>query len=288
MSLVIEKLNYVYMSGGPYETAALRDVNLEIRDGEFVGLIGHTGSGKSTLVQHLNGLLMPTSGRVLVDGMDLADRSTDRRAIRQRVGLVFQYPENQLFEETVEKDIAFGPKNLGLDEQEVDRRVRDAMRRVALDYDALHERSVFELSGGQMRRVAIAGVLAMEPKVLVLDEPCAGLDPRGREEILQLIRDLHREAGTTIVMVSHSMDDVASLAERVIVMNHGEVAMDGAPRDVFSRGEELRAMGLDVPQAVELAGKLRERGFDIPQGVYLIGEIEQEIRRILKKEGNAC
>ena len=288
MSIVIEYLNYIYMAGGPYETKALNDVSLTIGDGEFIGLIGHTGSGKSTLVQHLNGLLMPSSGKIMVDGLDLADKKTDRRAVRQKVGLVFQYPENQLFEETVEKDIAFGPKNLGLDEKEIDRRVRDAMRRVALDYDKLHERSVFELSGGQMRRVAIAGVLAMEPKVLVLDEPCAGLDPRGREEIMGLIRDLHREAGTTIVMVSHSMDDVASLAERVIVMNHGEVAMDGVPRDVFSRGEELRAIGLDVPQAVELAGKLREKGFDIPQGVYLIEEIKREIEKILGKGDAAC
>lgn len=285
MSIVIEHLNYVYMSGGPYETKALSDVNLTLRDGEFVGLIGHTGSGKSTLVQHLNGLIMPTSGRVLVDGMDLHDKATDRRAIRQRVGLVFQYPENQLFEETVEKDIAFGPKNLNLDDAEIDRRVKDAMRRVALDYNRLHDRSVFELSGGQMRRVAIAGVLAMEPQVLVLDEPCAGLDPRGREEILGLIRRLHEEAGTTIVMVSHSMDDVASLAERVIVMNHGEVAMDGTPRDVFACGEELRGMGLDVPQAVQLAEKLRARGFDIPEGIYRIEEIKAEIEKIAAKGG---
>ena len=285
MSIVIEHLNYVYMTGGPYETKALSDVNLTIHDGEFIGLIGHTGSGKSTLVQHLNGLIMPTSGRVLVDGMDLADKGTDRRAVRQRVGLVFQYPENQLFEETVEKDIAFGPKNLGLDDAEIDRRVRDAMRRVALDYDRLHDRSVFELSGGQMRRVAIAGVLAMEPQVLVLDEPCAGLDPRGREEILGLIKKLHEEAGTTIVMVSHSMDDVASLAERVIVMNHGELVMDGAPRDVFACGEELRGMGLDVPQAVQLADKLRERGFDIPEGIYRIEEIKAEIEKIAAKGG---
>ena len=283
MSIVIEQLNYVYMSGGPYETKALNNVNLTIGDGEFIGLIGHTGSGKSTLVQHLNGLIMPTSGRVLVDGMDLKDKATDRRAVRQRVGLVFQYPENQLFEETVEKDIAFGPKNLGLGEKEIARRVKDAMRRVALDYDKLHDRSVFELSGGQMRRVAIAGVLAMEPQVLVLDEPCAGLDPRGREEILSLIRELHKEAGTTIVMVSHSMDDVASLAERVIVMNHGEVVMDGAPRDVFSCGEELRGMGLDVPQAVILAQKLREKGYDIPEGIYRTEEIMAEILKIAGK-----
>ena len=288
MPIVIEHLNYVYMSGGPYETHALDDVSLTIEDGEFVGLIGHTGSGKSTLVQHLNGLLLPTSGTITVDGLNIADKATDRRAIRRKVGLVFQYPENQLFEETVEKDIAFGPKNLGLDDAEIDRRVKGAMRKVALDYDALHERSVFELSGGQMRRVAIAGVLAMEPRTLVLDEPCAGLDPRGREEILGLIRDLHRDTGATIVMVSHSMDDVASLAERVIVMNHGRVAMDGAPREVFSRGAELRAIGLDVPQAVMLADKLRERGFDVPQGVYRVEEIKAVIEGIVEKGARAC
>ena len=285
MSIVIEHLNYVYMQGGPYETKALDDVSLTIRDGEFVGLIGHTGSGKSTLVQHLNGLILPTSGQITVDGMDLADKNTDKRAIRRRVGLVFQYPENQLFEETVAKDIAFGPKNLGLDEVEIDRRVRTAMRRVALDYDKLSQRSVFELSGGQMRRVAIAGVLAMEPQTLVLDEPCAGLDPKGREEILGLISDLHRESGATIVMVSHSMDDVAALAERVIVMNHGKVAMDGAPREVFSRGEELRAIGLDVPQAVELAQKLREKGFDVPEGIYKIEEVRAAVEAIVGKGG---
>ena len=285
MSIVIEHLNYVYMQGGPYETKALDDVSLTIHDGEFVGLIGHTGSGKSTLVQHLNGLILPTSGQITVDGMDLADKNTDKRAIRRRVGLVFQYPENQLFEETVAKDIAFGPKNLGLDEEEIDRRVRTAMRRVALDYDKLAQRSVFELSGGQMRRVAIAGVLAMEPQTLVLDEPCAGLDPRGREEILGLISDLHRESGATIVMVSHSMDDVAALAERVIVMNHGKVAMDGAPREIFSRGEELRAIGLDVPQAVELAQKLREKGFDVPEGIYKIEEVRAAVEAIVGKGG---
>lgn len=285
MSIVIEHLNYVYMQGGPYETRALDDVSLTIHDGEFIGLIGHTGSGKSTLVQHLNGLILPTSGKITVDGMDLAEKDTDRRAIRRRVGLVFQYPENQLFEETVAKDIAFGPKNLGLDEAEIDRRVRTAMRRVALDYDKLAQRSVFELSGGQMRRVAIAGVLAMEPQTLVLDEPCAGLDPRGREEILGLISDLHRESGATIVMVSHSMDDVAALAERVIVMNHGKVAMDGTPREIFSRGEELRAIGLDVPQAVELAQKLREKGFDVPEGIYKIEEVRAAVEAIVGKGG---
>lgn len=288
MPIVIEHLNYVYMSGGPYETHALDDVSLTIEDGEFVGLIGHTGSGKSTLVQHLNGLLLPTSGTITVDGLNIADKATDRRAIRRKVGLVFQYPENQLFEETVEKDIAFGPKNLGLSDEETAARVKEAMQLVHLDYETYAKRSPFALSGGQMRRVAIAGVLAMEPRTLVLDEPCAGLDPRGREEILGLIRDLHRDTGATIVMVSHSMDDVASLAERVIVMNHGRVAMDGTPREVFSRGAELRAIGLDVPQAVLLADKLRERGFDVPQGVYRVEEIKAVIEGIVGKGARAC
>ena len=285
MSIEVKGLTHIYNEGLPHESVALEGVTFSAQDGQLIGIIGHTGSGKSTLVQHLNGLILPTSGQITVDGMDLADKNTDKRAIRRRVGLVFQYPENQLFEETVAKDIAFGPKNLGLDEAEIDRRVRTAMRRVALDYDKLSQRSVFELSGGQMRRVAIAGVLAMEPQTLVLDEPCAGLDPKGREEILGLISDLHRESGATIVMVSHSMDDVAALAERVIVMNHGKVAMDGAPREVFSRGEELRAIGLDVPQAVELAQKLREKGFDVPEGIYKIEEVRAAVEAIVGKGG---
>ena len=281
----MKALTHTYSAGTPFEHKAIDNVDLKVMPGEFLGIIGHTGSGKSTLIQHLNGLLRPTGGEILLDGTDIWERPKEIRKVRFQVGLVFQYPEYQLFEETVYKDISYGPKNMGLDASEIDRRVRTAMRRVALDYDKLAQRSVFELSGGQMRRVAIAGVLAMEPQTLVLDEPCAGLDPRGREEILGLISDLHRESGATIVMVSHSMDDVAALAERVIVMNHGKVAMDGTPREIFSRGEELRAIGLDVPQAVELAQKLREKGFDVPEGIYKIEEVRAAVEAAIGKGG---
>ena len=260
----------------------------EMRDGEFIGLIGHTGSGKSTLVQHLNGLILPTSGKITVDGMDLAEKGTDRRAIRRRVGLVFQYPENQLFEETVAKDIAFGPKNLGLDEAEIDRRVRTAMRRVALDYDKLAQRSVFELSGGQMRRVAIAGVLAMEPQTLVLDEPCAGLDPRGREEILGLISDLHRESGATIVMVSHSMEEIASNVDRLLVMNHGQNVMNGTPAEVFSHAEELVEMGLAIPKMTQLFLALKRRGVPVDTSVFSVEQARQALRPLLKGGRGVC
>lgn len=281
MPIVIEKLTHTYMPDSPFQATAIHDVDLVIEDGEFIGLIGHTGSGKSTLIQHLNGLLRPTSGRVLVDGKDLFDKETDKREVRRKVGLVFQYPENQLFEESVAADIAFGPKNLGLSKEEIAVRVREACRQVQLDYETFKDRSVFELSGGQMRRVAIAGVLAMQPETLILDEPCAGLDPQGRDEILALIRRLHEEKGTTVVMVSHSMDDVAALVDRVIVMNKGAIAMDGTPRAVFQRGEELRAMGLDVPEAAQLAARLREKGFDVPADAYLPEELLQAIRRIV-------
>lgn len=281
MPIVIEKLTHTYMPDSPFQATAIHDVDLAIEDGEFIGLIGHTGSGKSTLIQHLNGLLRPTSGRVLVDGKDLFDKETDKREVRRKVGLVFQYPENQLFEESVAADIAFGPKNLGLSKEEIAVRVKEACRQVQLDYETFKDRSVFELSGGQMRRVAIAGVLAMQPETLILDEPCAGLDPQGRDEILALIRRLHEEQGTTVVMVSHSMDDVAALVDRVIVMNKGGIAMDGTPREVFQRGEELRAMGLDVPEAAQLAARLREKGFDVPADAYLPEELLQAIRRIV-------
>ena len=282
MSIVIEHLNYVYMQGGPYETKALDDVSLTIHDGEFIGLIGHTGSGKSTLVQHLNGLILPTSGKITVDGMDLADKNTDKRAIRRRVGLVFQYPENQLFEETVAKDIAFGPKNMGLDEAEVDKRVHEAAEFVGLD-EALLERSPFELSGGQKRRVAVAGVMAMKPRILVLDEPAAGLDPEGRDEILSEVKDYHKKTGTTVLLVSHSMEDVAKYVERIIVMNHGQVMFDNTPCEVFKHYKELEEVGLAAPQVTYIMHELKARGADVDVDATTIEEAAEEIARVWKQ-----
>lgn len=276
MPIEIKHLDHIYMPGSPFETKALDDVTLTIGDGEFVGLIGHTGSGKSTLVQHLNGLMKPDHGSVIVDGMDVSDKSTDLREIRRRVGLVFQYPEHQLFEETVRKDVSFGPRNLGCSEQEIEERVVKACHQVGLSDEKL-DMSPFDLSGGNKRRVAIAGVLAMRPRVLVLDEPTAGLDPRGRNELLELIRRLHDEEGNTIVMVSHSMDDISALAQRIIVMNEGRVAMDGTPREVFAHPQELVDMHLGVPAAAQLAMELRKRGYNLPDNVYTLDEMRSLI-----------
>lgn len=276
MPIEIKHLDHIYMPGSPFETKALDDVTLTIGDGEFVGLIGHTGSGKSTLVQHLNGLMKPDHGSVIVDGMDVSDKNTDLREIRRRVGLVFQYPEHQLFEETVRKDVSFGPRNLGCSEQEIEERVVKACHQVGLSDEKL-DMSPFDLSGGNKRRVAIAGVLAMRPRVLVLDEPTAGLDPRGRNELLELIRGLHDEEGNTIVMVSHSMDDISALAQRIIVMNEGRVAMDGTPREVFAHPQELVDMHLGVPAAAQLAMGLRKRGYDLPDNVYTLDEMRSLI-----------
>ena len=262
MPIKIEHLSHVYQPGTPFMSAALEDIDFTIENGDLLALIGHTGSGKSTLAQHLNGLLRPTSGRVLVDGQDINAKEADRRALRQRVGLLFQYAEYQLFEETVYKDIAFGPKNQGLTGKELDQRVRRAFARVHLPQETL-EKSPFELSGGQMRRVALAGVVAMEPEVLVLDEPIAGLDPKGRDELMEVIGDLHR-GGVTIVLISHNMDDVARMATRVAVLDKGRLAMLGTPREIFARGDELEAMGLDVPQTVRLCRRLRAGGVDLP------------------------
>ena len=262
-----EGLSHLYSRGTPFETLAIDNINIDIEAGEFIGIIGHTGSGKSTFIQHLNGLLPPSGGRVIVDDVDIASSKAATRDVRFKVGLVFQYPEYQLFEETVYKDIAFGPKNMGLDSGEIDRRVRAAAGFVGVS-EELFEVSPLELSGGQKRRVAIAGVIAMEPKVLILDEPTAGLDPAGRESILGNIGYYQRTTGATVLLISHSMDDVARIASRLVVFNEGRIAMDGTPAEVFERAEELTAMGLTVPKATEIALALRRRGIEIPQSVY--------------------
>lgn len=285
MPIEIKHLTHVYMPGTPFETRALDDVSLTIHDGEFVGVIGHTGSGKSTLIAHMNALMRPEVGHVLVGGVDVGEKNQSLIEIRREVGLVFQYPEYQLFEETVEKDVAFGPQNLGLPEEKIAERVRDACAQVGLSEDLLGK-SPFELSGGQKRRVAIAGVLAMKPSTLVLDEPVAGLDPAGREELLQLIQGIH-QSGTTVVLVSHSMDDVARFCTRLIVMNKGRVAFDAPPREVFRHGSELREMGLDVPECARLCELLREKGMDIPEGIFRVQDCKRAILSALG-EGSKC
>ncbi|NLY20056.1 MAG: energy-coupling factor transporter ATPase [Tissierellia bacterium] len=283
MLIEIRNLNYIYNIGSPFEVKALDNVNLSIDKGEFVAIIGHTGSGKSTLVQHLNGLIKPTSGEIIVDGHNLTDKETKLNIIRQKVGLVFQYPEHQLFEETVYKDIAFGPANLKLSEEEIDFRVKDSMKKVGLDFEELKDKSPFELSGGQKRRVAIAGVLAMEPSVLVLDEPTAGLDPYGRDEILEEIKNIFTAEGIAIVLVSHSMEDVAKLVDRILVMNHGKIIMDGAPREVFKNQDELESIGLSVPQITKFMKALKERGFDLNTDCITVEEARDEIKRYLER-----
>ena len=268
--LQVQNLNYIYSAGTPFEHQALQDVSFSVSRGEFIGIIGHTGSGKSTLMQQLNGLLKPTSGSILLDGKDIwSDRKLTRQA-RFRVGLVFQYPEYQLFEATVYKDIAFGPKNMGLSTEEIDRRVRDAAATVGLTEQQLQV-SPFDLSGGQKRRVAIAGVIAMEPEVLILDEPTAGLDPRGREEILKNIEDYRRTHNATVMMVSHSMDDVARLTDRLLVLNGSRLVMDGSPAKVFARSEELIEMGLNIPQVTRVFLELKAMGLDV-EPVYTIDQ----------------
>ena len=285
MPIEVKNLTLIYMEGTPFEARALDSVSLSIRDGEFIGVIGHTGSGKSTLIAHLNALDRPEPGTVFVNGMDLGAKDTDLAKVRRTVGLVFQYPEYQLFEETVAKDIAFGPRNLKLPEDEVQARVRRAMEMVGLA-ERYADRSPFDLSGGQKRRAAIAGVLAMEPSILILDEPAAGLDPVGRREMLDLVKRIH-EAGTTVVMVSHSMDDVGRLCDRLIVLEHGHVAFTGTPAEVFRHGDELRAIGLDVPECARLAAALREKGFSLPEDVYSYDDVRSALLKTLKGEGEA-
>ena len=281
MSIKIENLTHIYMPKTPFEKKALDDVNLYIEDGEFIALIGHTGSGKSTLIQHLNGLLEPNSGKIIIDDIDITEKGVKLSDIRKKVGLVFQYPEYQLFEDTIEKDIAFGPTNLGLSEDEILTRVKRAMEMVGLDYDKYKNVSPFELSGGQKRRVAIAGVIAMEPKVLILDEPTAGLDPKGREDILAQIKKLHDEYKMTIILVSHSMEDVGKLAKRIIVMNHGKVALQGEPKEIFKEIDGLEEIGLGAPQVTYLMRELKRRGFDVSDEIFTVEQCKKELLKVL-------
>ena len=284
--LKIEHLTHTYSVGTPFERSAVKDISFAVNKGEFLGIIGHTGSGKSTLIQHFNGLLRPTSGRVLLDGKDIWAEPKKIRDVRFRVGLVFQYPEYQLFEETVYKDIAFGPKNMGRSGEDLDRCVRWAAKMVGLS-SAVLEKSPFELSGGQKRRVALAGVIAMEPEVLVLDEPTAGLDPAGRENLMANIRDYHRNHGGTVILVSHSMDEIARNAQRILVLKSAGILMEGTPGEVFARGDELLAAGLEVPQITRVAMELNRRGVNVGAGVYTVEELHSRLLA-LRKGGGVC
>ena len=275
----LENVSYTYMPGGPFEKTAVHNIDLTIPDGQFIGLIGHTGSGKSTLIQLMNGLIKPTEGRITVDGQELFAKDVKMRDIRFKVGLVMQYPEYQLFEETVEKEIAYGPTNMGLSEEEIKCRVEYAADLVGIPKEML-ERSPFELSGGQKRRVAIAGIVAMQPTTLILDEPTAGLDPKGRDEILFKIKDLQRRMNITVILVSHSMEDIAQMADRILVMNKGRLAMNGTPSEIFSRGDELTLMGLDLPQVTKICNDLIRAGYPVKKGIYTVSEAVEEIKRL--------
>ena len=281
MAIILDHVNYIYDADTAMAQAALSDINLKIEDGQFIGLIGHTGSGKSTLVQHLNGLMTPTSGRIFFNGKDIHDTDFDRKALRSKVGLVFQYPEHQLFEADVFSDVCFGPKNLGLSKKETELRAYEALKPVGLE-DTYFYQSPFDLSGGQKRRVAIAGVLAMKPEVLILDEPTAGLDPRGRDEILGLISSLHEGTGMTVILVSHSMEDVANYVERIIVMNKGSVAYDDVPRNVFRHYMELEQIGLAAPQVTYVMQELRAAGFPVSVDATTVNEARDEILKVFQ------
>lgn len=282
MSITLEHVNYIYSPGTAYEQHALKDVSFEIPQGQFLGIIGHTGSGKSTLIQHLNGLVKATSGKILVDGQNIYDEGYDMKKLRAQVGLVFQYPEYQLFEVDVLSDVCFGPKNQGLSREECEKQAKEALELVGLP-EKYYKQSPFELSGGQKRRVAIAGILAMHPKVLVLDEPTAGLDPKGRDEILDQVQELHRKTGMTVVLVSHSMEDVAKYVDRLIVMNQGEKMLDGEPREVFRHYKELEAVGLAAPQVTYIMHDLKEQGFNVTTDATTVQEAADVIADYLKK-----
>ncbi|MCR1954192.1 energy-coupling factor transporter ATPase [Clostridioides mangenotii] len=283
MSIVVENLTHIYDEGMPFSNKSLDDVSFNIADGDFVGLIGHTGSGKSTLIQHLNGILKPSSGKIYINDFDITKKDLNLTEIRKRVGVVFQYPEYQLFEETISKDVAFGPSNLGLSVEEINKRVKESMESVGLNYEDYKDKSPFDLSGGQKRRVAIAGVIAMNPEVLILDEPTAGLDPGGRDEIFELIKTLHKKNNMTVILSSHNMDDMAKLANNIIVMNKGRIEFMGAPREIFkSNSKRLKEIGLDIPQVLELAIKLKDRGFDVRGDIITVEEAKEEILRVLR------
>lgn len=279
----VKNLTHVYNEGLPHETTALDDISFRIEDGSFVGIIGHTGSGKSTLLQHLNGLLKPSSGTIVIDGVDITDSHTKMLDIRRKVGLVFQYPEYQLFEETVAKDVAFGPSNLGLGQKEIDERVRRSIEMVGLDYNHVKDISPFELSGGQKRRVAIAGVLAMEPEVLVLDEPTAGLNPKAHFDILNMVQDIHVREHNITIFVSHNMNDIARMSDQVLVIHKGRLAMNGTPAEVFAREEELKSMGLALPDATEIVSRLRKEGMDLPQDCLTVDQAADAIAAVFGK-----
>lgn len=287
MSLIeINNLMHVYSPGLPFEKKAVDDISLKIEENEFIGLIGHTGSGKSTFIQHLNGLLKPSSGEIIIDGTRVDKSGSNLTDLRKKVGLVFQYPEYQLFEETIERDIAFGPRNLDISEEEVNERVKASMESVGLDYETYKDKSPFELSGGLKRRVAIAGVLAMEPKVLILDEPTAGLDPRGRDEILSEIKSIHENRKITVILVSHSMEDVAKIAERIIVFDKGKVFLDGEPREIFRNEDKLLGVGLGIPQITSLMRTLKKKGLDINEDAITVEEAKESLKKYLRGASN--
>lgn len=287
MSIIVENLVHIYSAGSPFESKALSEISFSIEEGEFVGLIGHTGSGKSTLIQHLNGLLKPTKGKIFINNLDITRKNVKLNEIRKKVGLVFQYPEYQLFEETIYKEVAFGPTNLGLSDSKIEDRVKEALGIVGLEYDKVKDRSPFELSGGQRRRIAIAGVLAMKPEVLILDEPTAGLDPKGRDEILAQIKALHTKYKITVILVSHSMEDIARLVDKIIVMDKGKIALIGTPRQVFNEADTLEKIGLGIPQITYLVRKLREQGISIRGDILTVEEAKNEILKLIRSKKNA-
>ncbi len=284
MFIRLENVYFTYSLGMPFETEVLKNINLEINEGEFIGLIGHTGCGKTTLIQHFNGLLKPTSGKVFVEGIDINKKGVKLKLIRQKIGLVFQYPENQLFEETIYQEVAFGPRKLGLPEEKIEKRVREALKIVDLDYNLYKERSPFSLSGGEMRRVALASILSIKPKMLVLDEPTANLDPQGRDNILSEIKKVHRDFGMTVVLISHNMEKIAEIVKRLLVMNRGEIIMDGSPQEIFEKhANDLIKIGLGLPQVTECMYELKKRGKEVYTGVLTVDDAEKEILNRVKK-----